>query len=93
MLKNHSVVKITKMFWQENLVNLTVINYRSKCPAFKDPCDSSTLGIFEIDDQVIQSTERNILLTAIHTKMVKLNVNFAEGDAKKTLVLPLLHHM
>uniref|UniRef100_A0ABD2WAF9 Transposase domain-containing protein n=1 Tax=Trichogramma kaykai TaxID=54128 RepID=A0ABD2WAF9_9HYME len=91
MLDNGSVVKIIKMFKQENSIFLTVVTYKSKSSAFKHPCDSSFLDIYEILDQVTLSTKRNVPLSSVKSKMVKMSISLDEVVDKKSLVVPLLH--
>ncbi|KAL7291243.1 hypothetical protein TKK_0014852 [Trichogramma kaykai] len=91
LLKNKSVVKIIEMFHNDNSVILKVVKYKGKSSAFKQPCDSAFLDIYEISDQVSMKTEKCVPLSSIEVKMVKLSIESTEGNEKKTIVIPLLH--
>ena len=91
LLQDGSVVKILMMFLKNDVPSLTVANYKSKSSAYKEPCNSSMLDIYEIDDKIMVSSVRIVSLESVKVKMVKLSFNYSERTEMKTFVSPLLH--
>ncbi|KAJ8669998.1 hypothetical protein QAD02_001257 [Eretmocerus hayati] len=90
-LTDGSVVKIVGMFVKNGTLCAKVMGHRIIKSLYKKPCDSSLLGIHQIDLRHSSPQSYCIKFEEIATKLVRISINFVKDGPMHTYALPLLH--